>query len=142
MDDILTDGSQKSNIVIAVLDDESDDAFDPLEDIRIQVITTDDDEGQDNQNPGGDDNDDDDDPTEELPAPPLFYKKDAVCYYGGAIKVSYEVEGTSVILNLNGNRVSTRQIDNGETIFDDIQPGSYVVEVAGRVKVVNVGLDE
>ena len=142
VDDILTDGSQKSNIVIAVLDDESDDAFDSLEDIRIQVITTDDDEGQDNQNPGGDDNDDDDDPTEEPPAPPLFYKKDAVCYYGGAIKVSYEVEGTSVILNLNGNRVSTRQIDNGETIFDDIQPGSYVVEVAGRVKVVNVGLDE
>ncbi|MGC6480490.1 MAG: hypothetical protein ACON42_08940 [Flavobacteriaceae bacterium] len=140
VDDILTDGSQKSNIIIAVIDNESDDAFDPLEDIRIQVITTDDDEGQDNQNPGGDD--DDDEPTEEPPAPPLFYKKDAVCYYGGAIKVSYEVEGTSVILNLNGNRLSTRQIDNGETIFDDIQQGSYVVEVAGRVKVVNIGLDE
>lgn len=141
VDDILTDGSQKSNVIIAVRDDESDDAFDALDDILIQVITTDDDEGQNNQNPGDDDGDDDDD-TEDPPAPPIFYKKDAVCYYGGAIKVEYEEDGTSVILNLNGNRLSTRQIDNGETIFDDIQPGSYVVEIAGRVKVINVGLDE
>lgn len=73
---------------------------------------------------------------------PVFYKKDAVCYNGGAIKVLYGVDGTSVSLNLNGQKIAEKSIVNGEVIFSDLDQGTYVVGLNDTVKIINVGLDE
>lgn len=72
----------------------------------------------------------------------VFYKKDAVCYNGGAIKVVYPIENTLVSLNLNGQQIAQKTIINGEVIFTDLEEGSYVVGISDIVKIVNVGLDE
>lgn len=72
----------------------------------------------------------------------VFYKKDAVCYNGGAIKVVYPIENTLVSLNLNGQQIAQKTIINGEVIFTDLEEGSYVIGISDIVKIVNVGLDE
>lgn len=139
VDDTLNDGSQRSYLILSVNDEASDDAFDSLSDISIEVITT------DNDASGNEDNDDDDDnpeePEEEV-EPPLFYKRDAVCYNGGQIKVEYEVNGTNVIVNFQGSRIDSDSISGGEVIFTDLERGTYVLEIANFVKVINIGLDE
>jgi len=73
---------------------------------------------------------------------PVYYKKDAVCYNGGAIKVVYAVDGTSVSLNINGQKIAEKSIVNGEVIFSDLDQGTYVVGINDTVKIINVGLDE
>ena len=139
VDDTLNDGSQRSNVILSINDEASDDAFDALADIAIEVTTTDNDaSGNDD---GNDDGDDAEQPEDEVD-PPLFYKRDAVCYNGGQIKVEYEVEGTNVIVNFQGSRLDTDTISGGEVIFTDLERGTYVLEIANFVKVVNIGLDE
>jgi len=76
------------------------------------------------------------------PEAPVYYKKDAVCYNGGAIKVVYSVEGTKVSLNLNGQKITEKSISNGEVIFSDLEQGSYVIGIIDKVKIINIGLDE
>ena len=115
------------------------DAFDALANIAIEVTTTDNDaSGNDD---GNDDGDDAEQPEDEVD-PPLFYKRDAVCYNGGQIKVEYEIEGTNVIVNFQGSQLDTDTISGGEVIFTDLERGTYVLEIANFVKVVNIGLDE
>ena len=139
VDDTLNDGSQRSNVILSINDEASDDSFDALADIAIEVTTTDNDaSGNDD---GNDDGDDAEQPEDEVD-PPLFYKRDAVCYNGGQIKVEYEVEGTNVIVNFQGSRLDTDTISGGEVIFTDLERGTYVLEIANFVKVVNIGLDE
>lgn len=138
VDDALNDGSQRSNLILSVNDEASDDAFDDLSDIAIEVTTTDNDaSGNEDDNNGEDDQE-----GEEEIAPPLFYKRDAVCYNGGQIKVEYEVNGTDVIVNFQGSQVDRASISGGEVIFTDLERGTYVLEIANFVKVINVGLDE
>ncbi|RCH55712.1 hypothetical protein DJ568_07450 [Mucilaginibacter hurinus] len=72
--------------------------------------------------------------------PTLFYKKDAVCYAGGAIKIVSQQEGASVRITSNGKTVATKQISNGEALFLNLDSGSYVATVGNEWKRINIHL--
>jgi len=78
----------------------------------------------------------------QISAPTLFYKKDAVCYAGGVIKVASKQEGVSVIMTSNGKTLSTKQITNGEAIFTDLDTDSYIVSIGNEWKLINIILKE
>lgn len=61
----------------------------------------------------------------------VFYKKDAVCYAGGVIKVLYDENDVKADLTKDGIKVTTQNIQNGQTVFNDLQPGRYSVSVGG-----------
>ena len=56
--------------------------------------------------------------------------------------MEYSIAGTAVVINFNGRQIATKNISNGEVIFSDLERGTYVVEAANVVKVVNIDLDE
>lgn len=142
VDDDLNDGSQKSNITFSVINESSAENYRDLTPIIIEVTTTDNDastnENEDDTEQEGEDENNDN----PLPQPPIFYKKNAVCYNGGAIKIEYEINGTNAILNFNGRLWSAQDIREGEAIFTNLERGTYVVEIANVVKVINIDLDE
>ncbi|MFC5285149.1 hypothetical protein [Pedobacter alpinus] len=70
--------------------------------------------------------------------PTLFYKKDAVCYARGAIKVVSKKEGATVQVSSNGKTVATKQIVNGEAQFSDLNAGSYIATLGNDFKVINI----
>mgnify|MGYP003575364262 CR=1 FL=1 len=74
--------------------------------------------------------------------PTLFYKKDAVCYARGAIKVVSKREGALVQITSNGKTVSTRQIINGEALFPDLNAGSYIATLGNEWKIINIRIKE
>lgn len=78
----------------------------------------------------------------QVSTPTLFYKKDAVCYEGGVIKVVSKQEGTPVTLTSNGKTVTTKQITNGEAIFNDLDTNSYIVTIENEWKLINIKLKE
>jgi hypothetical protein len=74
--------------------------------------------------------------------PTFFYKKDAVCSAGGVIKVGSNQEGASVVMTSNGKTVSTKQIINGEVLFTNLDPDSYIVTIGNEWKLINIILKE
>ncbi|MFK5889461.1 MAG: hypothetical protein QM486_01880 [Flavobacteriaceae bacterium] len=67
-----------------------------------------------------------------------YYKKDAVCYSRGAIKVLFTENSAEVELYLNGIIYSKQTINNGETTFVNLDVGTYKVKVGGNIKVFNI----
>lgn len=61
----------------------------------------------------------------------VFYKKDAVCYAGGVIKVLYDENEVKADLTKDGVKISSQNIQNGQAIFNDLQTGKYIVSVGG-----------
>lgn len=71
--------------------------------------------------------------------PPLtYYRKNAVCYANGEIKVLYPTDGEGVELEFNGQRLSLQVIAKGQTIFTNLVPGIYKVKAAGVVKEITI----
>jgi len=68
----------------------------------------------------------------------LFYKKDAVCYAPGAIKVVSKREGASVQVTSNGRTIATKQITNGEALFPNLNAGSYIATLGNEWKIINI----
>jgi len=71
-----------------------------------------------------------------------FYKKDAVCYAGGVIKVEFTENGEDVLLIRNGITLATKSIINGEAIFSNLETGTYKVRVGGNVKNVSINVKQ
>ena len=69
-----------------------------------------------------------------------YYKKDAVCYEGGAIKVLFSVEKEAVVLNLAGVTLTTQIVNNGQVIFTNLAEGTYRVSVGGSFKEIKINL--
>lgn len=69
-----------------------------------------------------------------------YYKKEAVCYEGGAIKVLFPVEKAEVILSTEGVILSTQTVNNGEVIFNNLNEGTYKVSVGGNFKEIIINL--
>lgn len=67
-----------------------------------------------------------------------FYKKDAVCYAGGIIKVLYDDNNATVTLSKNGKLITSQKVTNGETIFNNLEVGAYVINVGGMNKEVSI----
>ncbi|MEC5165713.1 hypothetical protein RCH18_001445 [Flavobacterium sp. PL11] len=74
--------------------------------------------------------------------PTLFYKKDAVCYAPGALKVVSKKEGIPVSLTSDGKTIVTKLISDGEVIFPNLNAGSYVVTIENEFKIINILLIE
>lgn len=61
----------------------------------------------------------------------LFYKKDAVCYAGGVVKVLYDENDTLATLTKGGVKITAQTIQNGETVFNNLEAGKYNVSIGG-----------
>jgi hypothetical protein len=70
----------------------------------------------------------------------VYYKKDAVCYEGGAIKLLYSKEGEAVRLITGQLTLSTQAITNGQVVFNNLNEGTYKVIVGGDVKEIVINL--
>lgn len=70
--------------------------------------------------------------------PTLFYRKNAVCYARGAIKVVSKKEGTEVKVTSDGKTVATKKITNGEALFSELNAGSYIATIGNEFKVINI----
>lgn len=137
LDDELVDGSQKTNLTFSAAASTSDQNYAGASPVVIEITTTDNDASSNEEDSEEEEN------GETTPAtPPIFYKRNAVCYNGGGIKVEYATAGTTVAINLNGRQIASKSINNGEVIFSDLERGTYVVEAANVVKVINIDLDE
>lgn len=71
-----------------------------------------------------------------------YYKKDAVCYAPGAIKVLYTENQLEAVLSLEGNTYATQTIHNGEAIFSNLSVGTYQVKIGGNIKEITINLKE
>jgi hypothetical protein len=69
-----------------------------------------------------------------------YYKKEAVCYEGGSIKVLFPVEKEEVVLSTGGTILSAQMINNGEVIFSNLSEGTYKVSVGGSFKAIMINL--
>ncbi|MFC0779206.1 hypothetical protein [Flavobacterium sp. HJSW_4] len=63
-----------------------------------------------------------------------FYKKDAVCYAGGVIKVLYDENNVPADLAKNGVKIISQNIQNGQTVFDNLEAGKYTVTIGSTNK--------
>jgi hypothetical protein len=70
----------------------------------------------------------------------LYYKKEAVCYEGGVIKIVFPVEKETVVLAKDGVVVTTQIITNGQTIFSNLNVGTYKISVGGNFKEIIINL--
>lgn len=71
-----------------------------------------------------------------------FYKKDAVCYAGGVIKVVFTENEVEAVLLKNGLAYATQTIHNGVAVFNDLETGNYRVKVGGNNKDITINLKE
>jgi hypothetical protein len=71
-----------------------------------------------------------------------YYKKDAVCYEGGAIKVLYTENAFEAVLLKEDSTYATQTIHNGEAFFTNLEVGTYKVKVGGNVKEIVINLKE
>lgn len=68
----------------------------------------------------------------------VFYKKDAVCYSGGAIKVNYSIDNATVSLSKDGSEVDSGVISSNEIIFPDLEAGEYKVIIGNMEKLITI----
>jgi hypothetical protein len=71
-----------------------------------------------------------------------LYKKNAVCYKGGVIKVVSTVSGSEVKLFKDLTAYATQNIVNGETIFTNLGSGNYTVKINSFEKAIIINLKE
>ena len=71
-----------------------------------------------------------------------YYKKEAVCYEGGAIKVLYTENSYEVVLSKENTTYATQTITNGQAVFTNLEVGTYKVKVGGNVKEIEINLKE
>ena len=69
-----------------------------------------------------------------------FYKKDAVCYNGGVIKVLSSQNGLEVILLKEQVTLVSQTINNGEVLFTNLVEGDYVIKINGVEKNISINL--
>lgn len=74
--------------------------------------------------------------------PTLFYKKDAVCYALGAIKVTSKQEGAIVNLTSNGTLIASKQVVKGEVVFTALNVGTYVATLGNDLKSITINLKD
>ncbi len=71
-----------------------------------------------------------------------YYKKDAVCYQGGVIKVTTSENEAAISLFKNDLALAVQSINNGEAIFSNLEVGTYKVVISGNVKEISINLKE
>lgn len=74
----------------------------------------------------------------QVPPAIAYLKKNATCYAKGQIKVGFAKAGSPIILEQNGTVLTTQSISNGETIFTNLNPGTYILKAAGISKSITI----
>ncbi|WP_281310103.1 hypothetical protein [Flavobacterium flavigenum] len=64
----------------------------------------------------------------------VFYKKDAVCYVGGIIKVLYDENEAIADLTKGNVKIATQNVQNGQAVFNNLEAGKYTVSIGGTTK--------
>lgn len=64
----------------------------------------------------------------------VFYKKDAVCYAGGIIKVLYDENEATADLTKGDVKIATQNVQNGQAVFNNLEAGKYTVSIGGTTK--------
>lgn len=72
----------------------------------------------------------------------IYYKKNAVCYEGGAIKIVSTRNSEEVFLLKDGVAFSKQTITNGETIFDNLTIATYQVKIGNITKEIIINKKE
>ncbi|MEW7279839.1 hypothetical protein ABW636_14695 [Aquimarina sp. 2201CG1-2-11] len=72
----------------------------------------------------------------------VYYKKDAVCYQGGAIKLVSTRNNEEVSLLKDGIAFSKQTITNGETIFSNLETATYLVQIGNISKEIIINKKE
>jgi len=67
-----------------------------------------------------------------------YFRKNVVCYAKGEIKVVYPVEGAVVSIELNGQFFVSQPITKGQTIFTNLDAGTYKVKLDGVIKEITI----
>ncbi|PHQ29924.1 hypothetical protein [Leeuwenhoekiella nanhaiensis] len=67
-----------------------------------------------------------------------IYKKDAVCYAPGAIKVTSSGTNESFNLSLAGNVIQTKTSNGESIIFENLATGTYTISTSGFSKSVTI----
>jgi hypothetical protein len=57
----------------------------------------------------------------------MCYKKEAVCYEGGSIKVLFSQKKRRGCFKYRRNYYSTQTVNNGQVIFTNLAEGTYIV---------------
>jgi hypothetical protein len=67
-----------------------------------------------------------------------YFKKNAVCYAEGVIKVLHSKSGEVIILESNATVVASKVIENGQVIFENLKAGKYIVKAIGVIKEIEI----
>lgn len=76
--------------------------------------------------------------TINVAVPFYVYRKNAVCYAKGEIKVDYPKVGENVTLSVDGKIIMSQSIANSTTTFKNLNAGVYTVNVGGLSKTVTI----
>ncbi len=80
-------------------------------------------------------------PNEINNATATFFKKEAVCHTGGAIKVNFPIDDAPVVLKKSGAEVSSGSVENGTILFSELTQGEYTVEIGSYNKEITINLN-
>lgn len=69
-----------------------------------------------------------------------YYKKDAVCYAGGVIKVESSTNDIEAQLTKDGTNFGSKIITNGEALFTGLDVGIYLLKVGSFEKQITISL--
>jgi hypothetical protein len=68
-----------------------------------------------------------------------YFKKNAVCYAGGVIKVMHSKSGEVIFLEGSGtNSLTSKVIVDGQVIFENLKAGKYLVKAVGLIKEIEI----
>jgi hypothetical protein len=71
-----------------------------------------------------------------------FYKQDAVCYTGGAIKIVLSGSNAEVVLFKDDVEQVTQNLVEGEAVFKNLETGDYTVRINDFEKNVTINITE
>lgn len=70
----------------------------------------------------------------------VYYKRDEVCYKKGAIKVVSSQNGQQVLLFQDEIQLDTQTLTNDEVLFEELEEGTYVVQIGNLTKEITINL--
>ena len=71
-----------------------------------------------------------------------YFKKDAVCYAGGVIKVTTPTNNIEAELTKDGTNIGSEMILNVEALFTELGIGLYVLKVGSTEKEITINLKQ
>jgi hypothetical protein len=71
-----------------------------------------------------------------------FFKKDAVCFNKGMIKISFPINNAPVVLKKDGVQIATGVVTDKTMLFTELTQGAYTVEIGSYNKSISINLNQ